>query len=90
MRSACIVECNSSVHIEIVFKCRMWTVPEPKDIARLNGIENEKMKLISENCGSGPVSTSVYGTIVTVHFFFQCSWTFSYINPCMNLFTRKK
>lgn len=36
----------------MLFSDRMWTVPEVKDISRGAGVEDEKLKLVSEGCDS--------------------------------------
>ncbi|GAV72911.1 Galactosyl_T domain-containing protein/DUF4094 domain-containing protein [Cephalotus follicularis] len=38
----------------MLFSDRMWTVPEIRDLTRRTGVEDEKLKLISESCG--PIS----------------------------------
>lgn len=38
---------------------RMWTVPEPKGITRTTAMEAEKLKLVSEGCGSKIVGISI-------------------------------
>lgn len=42
---------------------RMWTIPEPKGLARTTAMEAEKLNLVSEGCNSRIVST------VTIFFF---------------------
>lgn len=36
---------------------RMWTIPEPKGLARTTAMEAEKLNLVSEGCNSRIVST---------------------------------
>lgn len=38
----------------------MWTVPEAKGISRPTQIEDEKIKLVSEGCDTGIVSTTEF------------------------------
>jgi hypothetical protein len=38
---------------------RMWTIPEPKGIARTTATEAEKLKLVSEGCDPNAVSISI-------------------------------
>lgn len=46
---------------------RMWTIPEPKGLARTTAMEAEKLNLVSEGCNSRIVST------VTIFF---CTWSY--------------
>ncbi|XP_058094819.1 probable beta-1,3-galactosyltransferase 2 isoform X2 [Magnolia sinica] len=42
--------CLGSFCAGLLFTNRMWTVPEAKDITRINGTEDEKLKLITDGC----------------------------------------
>lgn len=47
--------------------CRMWMVPEVRDISRGAGFEDEKLKLVSEGCDSVMVSIH-WSTWTVCHF----------------------
>ncbi|XP_068656098.1 probable beta-1,3-galactosyltransferase 2 [Aristolochia californica] len=46
--------CLGSFCAGLLFTNRMWTVPEPKEVNRTNGIEGEKLKLVADGCGPRP------------------------------------
>lgn len=39
---------------------RMWTIPEPKELARTASMEAEKLNLVAEGCNSRIVSAVNY------------------------------
>ncbi|XP_077253923.1 putative beta-1,3-galactosyltransferase 2 isoform X2 [Tasmannia lanceolata] len=43
--------CLASFCIGLLFTNRMWTVPEIKDITRNSATEEEKLKIVSDDCG---------------------------------------
>lgn len=45
----------------------MWTIPEPKGLARTTATEAEKLNLVSEGCNSRIVSTVTFLILVFDH-----------------------
>lgn len=50
---------------------RMWTVPEPKGIARTTAMEAEKLNLVSEGCDPKAVSISILSLLDFFYFFLR-------------------
>lgn len=46
----------------------MWTIPEPKGLARTTAMESEQLNLVSEGCNTRIVSTVTFNSMFHVSY----------------------
>ncbi|KAK8953862.1 putative beta-1,3-galactosyltransferase 2 [Platanthera zijinensis] len=56
--------CLGSFCAGLLFTNRMWTIPEPKDIIRRTGTEENKMNLVSSDCN---IKSGILGEVSKTH-----------------------